>query len=201
MSKNLKLSFIFTFVLFAVCLAWTSLANFFSGVGVNFVIMLALCLALLVIVLVDKQTKSRIMDLFIVCVVFLVLESVVYFALEFGSSSYSYLTLEAGVGQSNIFTAMHIYQNVISVLAFLFLAYAVFRLIYEIKGYRFAFVEVLLGNQKVQKKERQAKELSNGSLEEKPNKTEAEILDEDNQEVEEVFVDVNPNDKTEQGEE
>ena len=201
MSKNLKLSFIFTFVLFAVCLAWTSLANFFSGVGVNFVIMLALVLALLVIVLVDKQTKSRIMDLFIVCVTFLVLESVVYFTLEFGSSSYSYLTLEAGVGQNNIFTAMHIYQNVISILAFLFLAYTVFRLIYEMKGYRFAFVEVLLGNQKIQKKESQAKELSNGSLEEKPNKTEAEILDEDNQEVEEVFVDINPDEKSEQGEE
>ena len=62
--------------------------------------------------------------------------------------------------------------NVIAALAFLFLAYAIFRLVCEINGTKVGFVEVMLGNKKVQKKERQPKELSNGSLADKPKKNE-----------------------------
>lgn len=170
MSKNLKISFILTFVLCAISLAWNTLLNFFSGVGVNFVAMFALVAVLMVIVLIDPQTRKRMMDLFVVCVAFLVLESIIYFALEFGTPTYE------------LVKGMHIYQNVIACFAFLFLAYAIFRLVCEIKGLRLALIEAMLGNQKMQKKERKAKELSNGSLDDKPKKHEIETLDEDEDE-------------------
>ena len=186
MSKNLKLSYVLTFVLCAISLAWTTLMSFFNGVGVNFVAMFAIVAALLVIILVDEKTRKRIMDLFIVSGVFLALESVMYFALELGTP-----TLELVQG-------MHIYQNIISVLAFLFLGYAIFRLVCEIKDKKIAFIEVMLGNQKMQKKERQAKELDNGSLDDKPKKAELETLDDDE---EEQVVEIKTEDNSESSEE
>lgn len=167
MSKNLKLSFVLVFVACAISLAWNTLLNFFSGVGINFVAYFAITALLMIVVLTDKETKKRMMDLFVITIAFLVLESVIYFALEFGIPTY------------DLYKGMHIYQNVIAALAFLFLAYAIFRLVCEINGTKVGFVEVMLGNKKVQKKERQPKELSNGSLADKPKKNELETLDED----------------------
>ena len=66
----------------------------------------------------------------------------------------------------------------IACLALLFLGYTIFRLVCEINGKKVAFVEALLGG-KPAKKERQSKELSNGSLDDKPKKNEIETLDED----------------------
>lgn len=167
MSKNLKLSFLLTFLLCAICLAWQTIKTFFSGVGLAFVAVLAIVLAMMVIVILDKETRKRIMDLFCVSVAFVALESIIYFALEFGEPSQS------------LIRSMHIYQNVINMFAFLFLAYAIFRLICELKGSKIAFIEMMLGNQKNEKKARQSKELSNGSLEEKPKKSEVEVLDDE----------------------
>ena len=182
MSKNLKISYILTFVLFALCLAWNTLLNFFSGVGVTFAVMFALVLAMMVIIIVDPSTRKRFMDIFVLGALILVLEIVIFFALEFGGSNIQYLIAESAYGQSNIYTAMHVYQNVIACFAFVFLGYTIFRLICEIKNVRIGFVEVILGNQKIQKKERTSKELSNGSLSDKPNKAEEPDLDEEENE-------------------
>lgn len=181
MSKNLKISYILTFVLFALCLAWNTLLNFFNGVGVTFVAMFALVLAMMIIIIVDPATRKRFMDIFVLGAVLLVLEIVIFFALEFGGANIQYLIAEAAYGTSNIYTAMHVYQNVIACFAFVFLGYTIFRLICEIKNVRIGFVEVILGNQKIQKKERTAKELENGSLADKPKKDEEPDLDEESE--------------------
>lgn len=179
MSKNLKLSYVLVLSTIALSLAWNTLLNFFSGVGLSFVAYLALVAVLLIVVLVDQSTRKRIMDLFVVSVVFLALESIIYFALEFRSIDLSMLMLEVQMGETNILKGMIIYQNVLACFAFLFLGYTIFRLVCEIKGKKVAFVEAILGNQKSQKKERQPKELVNGSLDDKPKKNELENLDED----------------------
>lgn len=171
MSRNLKLSYVLTFVLLAITLAWNTLLAFFNGVGVNFIAVLAIVIALLVILLVDDATRKRMLDLFIICALLAVMECVVYFGLEFGNPTI------------DTYSGMRIYQNVISGFGFVFLAWVIFRLICEIKNIRLGFVEVILGNQKCQKKNRQPKDLSNGSLSEKPNKSALETLDSDDPEI------------------
>lgn len=178
MSKNLKLSYVLVFATIAISLAWNTLLNFFNGVGVSFVVYLGIVLALLIVVLTDKSTRKRMMDLFVVAAVFLVLESIIYFVLEFRATNLQMLSLELEYGQPNVLKGMIIYQNVIACLAMLFLGYTIFRLVCEINGKKVAFVEALLGG-KPAKKERQSKELSNGSLDDKPKKNEIETLDED----------------------
>lgn len=178
MSKNLKLSYVLVFATIAISLAWNTLLNFFNGVGVSFVAYLGIVLALLIVVLTDKSTRKRMMDLFVVAAVFLALESIIYFVLEFRATNLQMLSLELEYGQPNVLKGMIIYQNVIACLALLFLGYTIFRLVCEINGKKVAFVEALLG-EKPAKKERQSKELSNGSLDDKPKKNEIETLDED----------------------
>lgn len=179
MSKNLKLSYALVFAAIAISLAWNTLLNFFNGVGLSFVAYLGIVLVLLIVVLTDKSTRKRMIDLFVVAAVFLALESIIYFVLEFRATNLQMLSLELEYGQPNVLKGMIVYQNVIACLALLFLGYTIFRLVCEINGKKVAFVEALLGGEKPAKKERQSKELSNGSLDDKPKKNEIETLDED----------------------
>lgn len=163
MSKNLKISFLLSFILSVVVIAWHTLSNFFGGVGLNYVAIIVVVALLLSIVLFDKHTYSRIKDLFFICCVFAFLETIVYFPCEFG-----------GCQDASVATVFFNFQNVYAFLALLFLGYIAFRFIAESKNIRINFIEVILGNEKISKskKEKKSKEFSNGSLEEKPNNLE-----------------------------
>lgn len=155
MNKNLKLSFILTFIMSAVVIAWSTLSSFFGGVGINFVALVCITCTFLMLILSDESLKSRARDLFIIVCIFTCLEFVVFINIEFGfTSSYN---------------VMKIYQNVLILLAIATVAYTLFRLICEIKQKRVHFIEILLGNEERVKKEKKTKELSNGTLSEKPN--------------------------------
>ena len=159
MSKDLKLSFVLLTVFTGIIMAWKTLINFFNGAGINFVAILALAIVLLLIILKNKETRSRIMDMFIISCVFVLLEIIVYIPVEFGISKYS------------IYRGFMVYQNVITFLALMFFTYIGFRFILEYLNKKLTFIEFVLGNrtkkaQRVQK----LKELENGTLEEKPNK-------------------------------
>jgi len=155
MSKNLKLTYILFFVFSAVIISWTTLTAFFSGVAINFIGLIALLFVIMLISYSEKGLSSRIKDLLIVAGAFCLLELVMYFACEFGHGE----TLKGFI----------VYQNIISFLGLLFFAYIAFRFTMEFRGKKIKFVEILLGNQKITKKPKKAKEVSNGSLEEKPN--------------------------------
>ena len=167
MSKNLKVSFLLSFIISVITIAWHTLNKFFNGVGLNYVAILVCIAVMLFIILFDKHTYARIKDLFFVCCVFAFLETIVYFPCEFG-----------GCQDASVATVFFNFQNVYAVLGLLFLAYIAFRFITESKNIRIGFVEAILGNEKPnkEKKEKKSKELSNGSLEEKPN---AESKDEE----------------------
>lgn len=157
MNKNLKLSFILTFIMSAIVISWSTLYSFFGGVGINFVALVCITCTFLMLILSDESLKSRARDLFIIVCIFTCLEFVVFLNIEFGfTSSYK---------------VMKIYQNVLILLAIATVAYTLFRLICEIKQKRVHFIEILLGNEERVKKEKKAKELSNGTLSEKPNNT------------------------------
>ena len=100
----------------------------------------------------------KIGDLFVLSCVFCLLELFIYFAFEMGWSN-----LDSIKGFLN-------YQNVISLFGFLFFAYITLRFIFELNNKKIKFIEVLLGNEKRTAKEKTSKELSNGCLEDKPNK-------------------------------
>lgn len=163
MSKNLKLSYILLFAFSAILIAWKTLSNFFNGVAINFVGILGLIFAITLICFSDKSIMKRILDLFILACVFGVLELIIYFAFEFGIDL-DYKTIEGFM----------VYQNIITFMGILFFAYISFRFISEYKNKKFHFIEIMLGNEKrtaKAKKVKATKEVSNGCLEEKPNKS------------------------------
>lgn len=155
MTKNLKLSYIFLFIFSAVLVAWSTLSNFFGGVAINFVAIVGLVFVIMLLSFTDKDLMKRIKDLFIIACVFCFLELIVYFACEFGYG-------ERLIG-------FIVYQNILSFLGLLFLAYTCFRFVTEFRNKKIKFVETMLGNEKRTVKAKKKKELSNGSLLDKPN--------------------------------
>lgn len=157
MSKNLKTAFILFFVFSAILMAWNTLSNYFWGVGINFVAILGVMLAILILILTDKEIFKRINDLFVISCVFVFFELIMFFTIELNWSSV------------NAIKGLNAFQSVISFLGLLLFVYISFRFICEIKGKNFKFIEIILGNAKFTTKEKKAKELSNGCLEDKPN--------------------------------
>ena len=156
MTKDLKIAYILSIVFAGIVMAWTTFANFLGGMGVNFVALILILSFMLMLMLTDASVKSRIIDIFIVACVFTLLEFVMFIAFTCG------LYIEGFYG----------FQAFLSIIGCVFLCYIMFRFTMDILGKKVHCIEVLLGNEKRNKvkKEKKAKELTNGSLEEKPNK-------------------------------
>ena len=170
MKKELKLSYILFFVFSAILLAFKTLSVFFGGVAINFVALLGIAFAVLLVGLKDKETFKRIRDLFIVACVFCGLELIIYIACEFGSGE----TL----------SGFSIYQNIISILGIFYLMYTCVRFALEYTNTKVNFIEIMLGCEKRKPKEKKAKELTNGSLLDKPNnKSNTENIEDNETEV------------------
>ncbi len=184
MSKNLKRSFILTFVALAVVIAWNTFLYFFNGsAGLNFVA-LAVCFSfILIIFFSDAETRKRTGDMLVLSLAFLVLELPTWFIFEFGIDA--------------AYQGIMIYQHVITLLGVLAFAYLMFRLFCELNGKKVKLIEVLLGNDKFERKPRKnKKEVKNGSLLEKPNKKE-EAKEETVEEAVEPTVEVATEEPTE----
>lgn len=165
MFKNLKISYILYFSFAAILIAWQTLTAFFSGTAINFVALLGLTFVLFLISFTDREVFKRVKDLFFIACGFCVLEFIVYCAFEFGWNNFDSLK------------GFIIYQNIISIIGILYFAYICFRFICDFKNIKIKFIEVMLGNEKPSikaKKIKETKEVSNGCLEEKPNKKQVE---------------------------
>lgn len=158
MSKNLKLSYVLLLVFTAIIVSFRTLLNFFGGVGLSFVALFTILTILLYLLLTDEYVKNRIKDMFIVVCVFVFFEFMIYIVFEFGVSNVS------------VIRAFLIMQNVLTALGLIFLCYVFMRMFLDLKGVKLSFIEIMLGNEKCNKTPKKAKELTNGSLEEKPNK-------------------------------
>ena len=154
MTKNIKLSYILLFIFTTIIVAFRTLSNFFGGVGLNFVALLGIVFALLVLSLSDKDVIKRIKDMFIAACAFCLMELIIYFACEFGNGE--------------TFVGFSVYQNIISFLGILLLVYVCFRFTTDFLGKRIKFIEIMLGNEKRAPKVKKVKEVTNGSLEDKP---------------------------------
>lgn len=167
MSKNLKLSYILLLIFSAIVVSFKTLISFFAGVGINFVAMLSIFAVLLFFLLTDEFVRNRIKDMFCVVCFFVLFEFMVYIVFEFG------------VSNVRVLNAFLIMQNVLTAIGLLFLCYVFMRLFTDLKGVKIGFIEIMLGNEKRNKTPKKAKELTNGSLEEKPNKKQEEKSEKD----------------------
>lgn len=158
MTKNLRYSFILFSILSLVVVAWGTLTSFFNGVGVNFAVLLVVIALLILLMFTDEYTKNRTKDMLWISIAFVVLEFLIYFIFEFN------------IGNYKVWKVFYVFQNIYSILGLIFFAYIVFRLICEVKDVKFGIIEAMLGNNKVAQKIKKDKEVSKGSLEEKPNK-------------------------------
>lgn len=166
MSKNLKLSYVLLLVFTAIIVSFRTLLNFFGGVGLSFVALFTILTVLLYLLLTDEYVKNRIKDMFIIVCVFVFFEFMIYIVFEFGVSNVS------------VIRAFLIMQNVLTALGLIFLCYVFMRMFLDLKGVKLSFIEIMLGNEKRNKTPKKAKELTNGSLEEKPNKKQEEKTEE-----------------------
>ena len=70
MNKHLKLTYLLTFILTVVIVAWNTLSNFFGGAGINYIALLVVIAIMISMVVADKQLFNRTKDLFISSCVF-----------------------------------------------------------------------------------------------------------------------------------
>lgn len=155
MSKSLKTSYILMLIFAAVVVAFKSLSVVLFFAGLTFVALLGLLYVVMMIFLKDKEVFNRIKDCFFASCGILLLESIVYFACEFGNGEY--------------LKGFQVYQNIISIFGLLLLCYVGFRCTMDYLNKKISFVEFILGNKKKAPKIKKTKEISNGCLEEKPN--------------------------------
>lgn len=171
MTKNLKLSYILYLTFFAIIIAFNTISNFFSGVGISFIGLVGILTTLIILVSTDKTIWQRTREIFLTVCVMATLEFIIFFVLEYG------------IGDVKTWQVFAVIQNVFSFISLLFFAYVVFRFIMEMKDIRVRFVEIILGNASRKPKVRKAKELTNGCLEDKPKNTHTIHEDTDPQDI------------------
>lgn len=161
MSKNLKTSYILLLIFAAITVTFKTLSLNLFFVGLSFVALLAMLFIVMLIFFKDKEVFKRVKDCFFIACALLVMESIIYFACEYGTGEY--------------IKGFHIYQNVISFIGFIYMAYVGFRFTMDYLNKKICFIEIILGNQKISNKQKKTKEISNGCLEEKPNQKTEEV--------------------------
>lgn len=166
MDKKVKFSYISAFALCALSVAWKTIGSYFGGYGLNTVAVLVVLGCIAGFVLIDGKIIHKLLDVYVLVGVLALLELVFCFFIGLNLAK-TYEVLKFFLG----------YQNVLSCFAVLIGGYVLFRLVYEVKGWKIAFVETLLFNREKkvetsvkQPKEKQKKEKFDNALEEKPSK-------------------------------
>ena len=158
MDKKFKLVGLLSLVLAGLAIAWNTLARFFSGAGVNFVAVLAIFATIFMLVIEDKDLYYRTRDLFYVDLGIASFELLVFAMVEYFGRF------------GKVFSVFTIIQKVFSVFAILYFAYVVLKLLFVAQD-RLGGVFYCLFHSNKPKKPKKAKELSNGSLSDKPMST------------------------------
>jgi len=172
--------------IFAIGIAISNIMSFFNGVGFALVGAGLLFSVALLNILKDEENKKRFGDIFTLITIELLLLIVIFFAYDFNLNGITKFPL--------------IMRNICAIYSIFAEAYIIFRYISEIKGYRYQFVEYMLGNyipepkEKKEKKQKPSKEeikknkeLENGTLAPKPSTVEnfpSESTNEDSEDVE-----------------
>lgn len=181
MNKNLNKTLVLYTIFACIFIAWAPLAIFFGdgllmmgntfaaasgtvsegnmspyiGGGICFIAVLIIGVWILSLSLTDKEVKARTKDLFIFGLIFLAVSVLIYVL-----TVLVYVALD-----------VRLFLSIVSFLGLVFFIYVIFRMFVEQGKIKSNVVEKMLGNKitKQPKQEKKSKELTNGSLEEKPN--------------------------------
>lgn len=198
--KNIKLSLILSIVMCCVAIANKSVIGYLSGFGFAFVALIIMAFVMLSLFLNDKRLVKRLADVYIINALMLLFGMILFCNVD--------LTIEMTIKKLEFIQGFSKFYAIISLI---FLCWILFRFIYEISEYRFKWLEVVLGNAKIEKKaktvktKKQPKEVEDGSLEKKPNEVQisneesetesstSSILNE-NQDIQQVETEPKPED-------
>lgn len=167
--KKIRLSLIFSSIIFAIGVAINSIFNYFSSISLAFVAILTLFMIELFYALSDKAVLKRIIDVLILSGINLLVITTMYCVFEWANKI-----------TSDLRDFMDVFTNLLSIISLICLIYSLIRLMSEYLGIRLGFVETILGGSKKPKtttvvrprENRQPKEVMNGDLEQKPTLTE-----------------------------
>lgn len=158
MEKKFRLICILSLVLAGIAIAWNTLINYFAGVGINFVAVLAIFSIIFMITIDNYTVRKETKDLFIVNLVIVGIETLVF-------------AMEEYFGRfGNIMYIFYVIQCFLSVFAILYFAYIILKMLFASQGRLGGVFHCLFGSKT--KKPKKAKELTNGSLEDKPQNSE-----------------------------
>ena len=164
MDKNFRLVCILSMILSGIVIAWNTLINFFFGVGINFVAVISIFAIIYVLVIESKPLFEETKGIFIVDLVIVCIEVVVFIMEEYFGRF------------GKIFYIFTVVQKILSAFAILYFVFVLLKMLFVAKEkVGGVFHNLFKANKPA--KERKAKELSNGSLEEKPNSKMQQSLD------------------------
>ena len=155
MDKKFRLVSVLSLVLCGLAIAWNTLAKFLGGVGLNYVAVLAIFGIVFVLVIEDKDLYYKTKDLFYVDLGVTSFETLIFIMQEYFG------------GLKKVFSIFAIVQKIFSIFAILYFAYIVLRILFKMQG-KLGNVFYCLFHREHNKQPKKAKELSNGSLSEKP---------------------------------
>lgn len=180
--KKVNLSLIFSLVIFAIGVGIKSIASYFGGYfGIAFVATLILLSLVIVFVFSNPENRKRVLDVVILDCLVVFLGLVLYCAYDWARD----ITVD-------LVDFVMVWANLYSVVSLFCFGYASFRLFCEASQKRIKFVEVILGNEKVERKPRQPKEarkvkssrnlkeVENGDLLDKPKNDDNNIQQDSN---------------------
>ena len=151
MDKNLKIIYILFLIFSGILVAFNTLTTFFGGVGINFVALITIVFTTTMLAS-KKHCVKKFLDLIIIACLFCLFESVIYFAFEL--FSFKHVNLRT-------------YQNIVSIVGLLFFIYSSLRFFLDYTNKK--ILKFNANHKSKHPKEKKAKELINGCLEDKPN--------------------------------
>lgn len=169
--KKVNLSLLFSLIAFALGIAIKGVASYFGGnFGIPFVAVATMILLAMFFAFANKENRKRLTDVLVLNVVVSVLWLIVFCAYDWAMDI-----------TADLVDFAQVLMNVISVLSLIFAGWTIFRLFCELAGKKVKFVEVLLGNEKVERKPKEKKqpkekpvknlkEVENGDLLDKPSR-------------------------------
>ena len=163
MSKRIKLSFIFSLIIYAIGIAINGFANYFNGFAIPFVAVLVMAVLFTTYGIMNADSRKRLWDLLALNLISLVFSLILYCSYEWALKP-----------NLRLYDFINVFTNVYSVFSLIFLIYTLIRLMFEINNKTFIVTEFVLGNIKfnktssVKKENKQPKEVRLGDVEQKP---------------------------------
>ncbi len=174
--KKVNLSLLFSLIAFALGVGIKGFAGYFGGsFGIPFVAVVTMIALAMFLAFSKKENLKRVVDIIVLDIVIAVLWIIIFCAYDWAIDITSELVDFAQV-----------MMNVISVLSLIFMVWAIFRFYCEFSNKKVKFVEVVLGNEKIERKPKEKKQPKEKPVKNLKEVENGDLLDKPSREVESV---------------